>query len=107
MMKIKYLYLLLSLLGLMVPMSQFFMFLTKYGLNTHYFLELLAANSVSRFVTLDLVIASLVFFVLVTAEGKRKHMKNLWIYFLCAICIGLSFSFPLFLYARELKSELN
>jgi len=100
-MKIKHLYFLFLLAGLVLPMSQFLKFLLKYGLNIRYFLELIAANYVSRFFVLDLVIAAGIFIVFVIVEGRRTGMRHIWVYILSTFCIGLSFSFPLFLYFRE------
>jgi hypothetical protein len=70
-------------------------------------LELLVANSISRFFVLDLVIAALVFLVFVVVEGNRVKMKFLWIYILSTLCIGLSFALPLFLFAREIHREVK
>jgi hypothetical protein len=106
-MKFKYVYLLLAVLGLILPMSQFIIFLQKYGLNIRYMLELLVANSISRFFVLDLVIASLAFLSFVIIEGSRIKMKFIWIYILSTLGIGLSFALPLFLFAREVNRETN
>ena len=105
-MKLKYLYLFFVILGLILPMSQFINFLQKYGWNIRYMLELVAANHISRFFVLDLVIASAVFFVFVIVEANRIKMKFIWIYILATLCIGLSFALPLFMFAREVKREL-
>jgi len=105
-MKLKYLYLLLVVMGLILPMSQFFNFLQKYGWDIRYMLDLVVANSISRFFLLDLIIASLVFFVFVIVEANRIKMKFIWIYILATLCIGLSFALPLFMFAREVKREL-
>ena len=102
-MKLKYVYLGLAIIGFILPLSQFLRFLAKYGLNIKYMIELVAANYISRFFVLDLIIASIVFLILVVIEGRRADMKNIWIYFLTTLCIGLSFSLPLFLYFREIK----
>jgi hypothetical protein len=104
-MKLKFLFLFLTVVGLILPLSQFFKFLQKYGLNIKYMIELVAANYISRFLVLDLILAALVFLILVVVEGRRAQMKHLWIYFLTTLCIGLSFSLPLFLYFREIKKE--
>jgi len=104
-MKLKYLYLLLAFLGLILPMSQFIAFLEKFGLDVRFMIELLMANSISTFFVLDLVIASLVFFVFIIIEGNRRRMKYIWIYILSTLCIGLSFALPLFLFAREVNKE--
>jgi hypothetical protein len=104
-MKLRHLYLSLAVVGLLLPMSQFINFLAKYGMNVRYMLELLVANSISRFFVLDLVITALVFLVYVVVEGKHLGMRFIWIYILLTLCIGLSFALPLFLFAREVNKE--
>jgi hypothetical protein len=104
-MKLKLIYFVLAIVGLILPIYQFFKFLMKYGFNLRYMIELVAANYISRFLVLDLILAALVFLILVVVEGRRSQMKNLWIYFITTLCIGLSFSLPLFLYFREIKKE--
>jgi hypothetical protein len=104
-MKLKFIYPVLAVMGLILPLYQFMKFLMKYGFNLRYMIELVAANYISRFLVLDLILAALVFLILVVAEGRRMQMKNLWVYFLTTLCIGLSFSLPLFLYFREIKKE--
>jgi hypothetical protein len=68
-------------------------------------MELVTANDMSRFFTLDLIIASIAFLIFVLIEGKRSQMKYLWVYFLFTLGIGLSFAFPLFLYMREVRID--
>jgi hypothetical protein len=104
-MKLKFIYLALAVIGLILPLYQFMKFLMKYGFNLRYMIELVAANYISRFLVLDLMIAAFVFLILAVVEGRRAQMKNLWIYFLTTLCVGLSFSLPLFLYFREIKKE--
>jgi len=104
-MKLKYIYLGLAIIGFILPLYQFTKFLLKYGLNIRYFIELVAANYISRFLVLDLIIASFVFLILVVVEGRRSKMRNIWIYFMATLCVGLSFSLPLFLYFRDVNKE--
>lgn len=104
-MKLKHIYLGLAVIGFILPFTQFLKYIVKYGLNIRYAIELVAANYISRFLALDLIIAVAVFLILVVVEGRRAYMKNLWIYFITTLCVGLSFSLPLFLYFREVKKE--
>lgn len=103
--KLKHIYIAVAVMGFIFPFIQFLKYIMKYGLNVRYAIELVAANYISRFLVLDLIIAAAVFLVMVVVEGRRTQMKNLWIYFITTLCIGLSFSLPLFLYFREVKKE--
>lgn len=105
MMKLKNVYLGLSVIGFIFSLTHFLKYILKYGFNIRYASELVTANYISRFLALDLIIAAAVFLILVVVEGRRAYMKNLWIYFITTLCVGLSFSLPLFLYFREVKKE--
>jgi hypothetical protein len=39
----------------------------------------------------------------VFSEGPRRGMKNLWVYVLCTLLVGVSLGLPLFLFFRERK----
>ena len=104
-MNIKYIYLSFSILGLFLPFWPFVNFLEIFGFNVRYAFELLVANHISRFMIIELILASLGFCVLLIIEGKRSQMRHLWVYILCTLCGGLSFALPLFLYFREIRRE--
>lgn len=98
---IQYLYLILCILGTLLPCSQLLPFLREHGLNVSLIIEQLFANRISSFFGLDVIISSLVLWVLVLTEGRRLQMRNLWVYIVCNLLVGLSLGLPLFLYMRE------
>ncbi|MEX0270096.1 DUF2834 domain-containing protein [Leptolyngbyaceae cyanobacterium UHCC 1019] len=98
-------YLLLCLLGFVLPYSQFIPFLTEHSLNLQLFFEQLFANRISAFFAMDLLISSIVFWVFLYWEGSRLKMTNLWVYVVCNLAVGLSLGFPLFLLMRQRKLE--
>jgi len=98
---IRYLYLLLSVLGLALPGWQLLPFLREHGMNLSLLVEQLFANHVSGFFGLDVIVSSLVLWVFVFSEGRRRQMKHLWAYVVCNLLVGMSFALPLFLYMRE------
>jgi len=98
---IRYLYLLLSVLGVALPYSQLLPFLREHGINLSLLVEQLFANRVSGFFGLDVIVSSLVLWVFVFSEGRRRQMKRLWVYIVCNLLVGVSFALPLFLYMRE------
>lgn len=103
-MKHSSLYLLLSILGAAFPLSQLYPFLLNHGLDLSLFFEQLFANSISSLFGLDVIISAIVLLVFIFAEGKRLGMQQLWIPTI-GLCIGVSFSFPLFLYLRQRHLE--
>jgi hypothetical protein len=99
----KNIYLVLVLLGLLIPYYFLFKFLGSNGLNISLLVQQLFANNISTFFATDLVIAILVFWIYMFTEANKLQMKNSWLYLLASLLVGLSFALPLFLYFRERK----
>ena len=98
---IQYLYLILAVLGTVLPCSQLLPFLIEHGLNIPLLVEQLFANRISGFFGLDVIVSSIVLWVFVLTEGRRQQMKHLWIYLICNLLVGVSLGLPLFLFIRE------
>ncbi|MBD2202128.1 DUF2834 domain-containing protein [Calothrix sp. FACHB-1219] len=98
-------YLLLCILGFVLPYSQFIPFILENGLDIKLFFDQLFANQISGFFGMDVIISSLTFWTLVFWEGTSLKMRNLWIYVLCNLLVGVSFGLPLFLLMRQRKIE--
>ena len=98
---IQYLYLILCVLGTVLPCSQLFPFLARHGFNVPLLIEQLFSNRISGFFGLDVIVSSVVLWIFVLTEGRRQQMKHLWIYLVCNLAVGVSLGLPLFLYMRE------
>jgi hypothetical protein len=97
----QYLYLVLCIVGTVLPCSQLVPFLREHGLDISLLIKDLFANRISSFFGLDVIVSSVVLWVLVLTEGRRQQMRNLWIYIACNLLVGVSLGLPLFLYMRE------
>lgn len=97
----RWLFLSLAVIGSVLPLNYFFRFVSSEGINLSLFLQQLFANNVAALFAMDLFVSALVLWVFVVTEGKRLQMKNLWIYFVCTMVVGVSLAFPLFLFFRE------
>ena len=95
------LYLGLCVAGTVLPLAQFIPFLKEHGLAPRLFVEQLFANPISGFFGMDVIVSSLVLWVLVFVEGKRTGMKRLWVPVAANLTVGVSLGLPLFLYMRE------
>ena len=93
-------YLVLSIIGLVLPYSQLIPFVSQNGLDLPLFWSQLFVNRASSADGLDLFVSSLVFWLFLFREGRRLQMKLLWIYVVLNLAIGLSFALPLFLAMR-------
>jgi len=99
----QWLYLIAAILGTVLPLSQFIPFLAAHGLDVPLFFKQLFQNNVSAFFGMDVFVSAFVLWFFVSSEGKRRGMKNLWVYMLGTLLVGVSLGLPLFLYIRERK----
>ena len=101
----QWLYLAAAVLGAALPLSQLAPFLAAHGPNARIFGEQLFANHVSAFFAADVLVSSLALWLFVFSEGRRRGMKNLWLYLVCNLAVGVSLALPLFLFFRERTLE--
>ena len=104
-MKPKHWYLGLALLGTILPYSQFVPFIAEHGLDLGLFWSQLFANRISAFFALDVLVSSVVLWILVLWEGRRNRLEHLWAPILGSLTVGVSLGLPLFLYIRERQLE--
>jgi hypothetical protein len=101
----KKMYLLLALLGLVLPYYFFVSFLAENGLDLKLLVDQLFASDISTFFAVDLIITAIVFLLFSYQESHRCHMENWWVYVIATLAVGPSFAFPLFLYFRETRLQ--
>ena len=104
-MKLKILYLVLCVVGTVLPYSQLIPFLTANGLNMPLLVDQMFANRVAGFFGLDVIVSSIVLWVFVFYEGRRNGIKHLWAPIVANLIVGVSLGLPLFLYMRETQLE--
>jgi lysylphosphatidylglycerol synthetase-like protein (DUF2156 family) len=99
--RVEWFYLLLALIGLVLPLRHFLRFLVTEGMNLSLFFGQLFQNDISSFFAMDLFVSAIALWVFVFVEGRRRRMKGLWIYVVCTMIVGVSLALPLFLFFRE------
>lgn len=104
-MKLRYLYLGMCLLGLVLPYSQFIPWLVVHGFNIQLFFGELFSTRIGGFFGMDVIASALTLFAFVWIEGRRLAIRNLWLPIVATLAVGVSFGLPLFLYMRQLKIE--
>tara|TARA_B100000214_G_C23748936_1_gene526780 strand:+ start:161 stop:511 length:351 start_codon:yes stop_codon:yes gene_type:complete len=104
---LKWLYLVLAILGAILPTLANIEFAKSYGpaFDIQLFIQLANNNPAAQSLSRDLLIGSTSVFVWIISESKRLEMKNLWIVILTTFTIAFAFSAPLFLYLRERRIE--
>ncbi len=105
-MKLRHLYLVFCLLGLLLPYSQFVPWIIEHhALNMPLFMRDLFANRVSAFFALDVIVSAIVLLVFIQSEGRHLRMRLLWLPMLGTMFVGVSLGLPLFLYLRQLELD--
>jgi hypothetical protein len=97
-------YLLLCVLGLVLPYSAFVPWVLEHGLDLPAFVRSMFSNRIASFFALDVIVSAGVVIVLLVTEGRRLGLK-LWSPVLGTLLVGVSFGLPLYLYLRELRQE--
>jgi Terpene cyclase DEP1 len=104
-MKAKTIYLVLCVVGGVLPYWQFVRWLFERGFNPTLFLRELFANRISTFFALDVLISAIVLIIFMRAENSRLRIRRQWLPVLATVLVGVSLGLPLFLYMRELTLE--
>ena len=94
-------YLILCVLGFILPYSQFVPWVRAHGIDGRLFVHELFSNRIGGFFGLDVIVSAFVLIPFILAEGRRLGMKQLWRPVVGTLCVGVSFGFPLFLVMRE------
>lgn len=105
--KIKYVYLLLCLIGFILPYTQIIPLLIEGNFGIQFIINELFINRVSTLFAFDLFVTATVFIIFALSEGIKLKIKHLWMVFIATILVGASLGFPLFLYLREINLEKN
>ena len=98
-------YLLLCLLGTLLPYSQFVPWVMSHGLDMRLFLSDLFANRISGFFAMDVFVSTAVLWSFVVREGRRLGVRHLWAPIVASLAVGVSLGLPLFLYLRQHRLE--
>ena len=100
-MTLKTIYLILCVVGTVLPLWEFTPWALGNGLNIRLFIEQMFPNRVAGTFSIDVLISSVVLWVFVLTEGPRARVPHLWAPLLANIVAGVSSGLPLFLYLRE------
>ena len=100
-------YLILCVLGTLLPYTVFGPWVFNNGFNIHLFIQELFSTRIGAFFGLDVLVSALVLFLFIFAEGRRLAMRNLWIPVIATVFVGVSLGLPLFLYLREIHNGVK
>lgn len=101
----KRIYLLLAILGALLPLSQFVPASLEGSFSVGNLISELMATRNLRGIAFDLMIAAITGVVFMVREGRRLKVRILWLPLLGTFLVGFSFGLPFFLYLRERTLE--
>lgn len=106
-MKLKTVYLMLCVLGLVLPYTQFVPRVLENGLHMGLLFQQLFANRLGAFFGMDVLVSAVALLVFARAEGRRLALgaHTRWLTLAAVLTVGVSLGLPLFLYLRELEQE--
>jgi len=104
-MRVAHVYLLLCVLGIVLPYSQFVPWLLENGLDVPLLFEELFSTRIGAFFGLDVIVSAIALLVFIYVDGRRLEMRRLWLPVLGCLLVGVSLGLPLFLYMREVALE--
>ncbi len=97
----KWLYLILAILGAVLPLSQFVPASMDGSFSVANLVNELMATRNLRGIAFDLMVAAVTGIVFIIAEARRLSIRLVWIPLLGTVLIGFSFGLPFFLFLRE------
>ena len=105
-MRIKHLYLILSIIGLLLTWyfnAQFY--LLEEDTSISNFIALTVTTWPAKSISADISVVTLCFIVWMISESLRLKIKYWWIILISTFIVALAFSFPFFMYLREKSIE--
>jgi len=103
----KTIYLMLCIVGVVLPYWQFVPWVAANGLNLPLFFQHLFANRISGFFGMDVFVSAVALLVFARAESARLGGPLRWVPPVAVLTVGVSLGLPLLLYLRERKPEAN
>lgn len=101
----KLFYLGMSVLGLLLPFTQFVPWLLEFGLDLTLLLSEALATPLFAFAWLDVLVTAMVVIGFIIGDALRRSVSVLWLPIFGTLLVGPSFGLPLYLYLREAGSR--
>lgn len=102
---IKYFWLLLCVLGILFPFSQYPAYYEKYGMDFTPFTTAPWKDPATAFLQMDFIVTAVTAAAFIVYDGRKLKMKRLWLPLASIFLVGMSLALPLFLYLRESAFE--
>lgn len=104
-MRLRHLYLLLFVVGTIVPLMQFWPWFWEHGLDLQLFFNELFSTRIGGFFGVDVMISAVVLSIFAIVESARAKIKyagwTVAAVIIATLLAGVSSGFPLFLFFRQ------
>jgi hypothetical protein len=100
----RWLYLILAVLGAVLPYSQLVPWLAEHGPDLPSMVAELFSTRIGAFFGLDVLVSAAVLIAFALHEGARRRMRLVWLPIAATLTVGVSLGLPLFLYLREVQN---
>jgi hypothetical protein len=97
----KKLYLVLAVIGAIVPYIFFFPFIQAEGFNIPAFISALFVNGAAGGISADLFLASFIFWIFMFRQDREANGPKPYLFIILNLAIGLCCALPAYLFARE------
>ena len=97
----KKLYLILAIIGAIIPYVFFFQFIQVEGVNIPAFISALFVNGAAGGFSADLLLSSVIFWLLMFQKAGESTGPKPYLFIVLNLTIGLSCALPAYLYSRE------
>lgn len=101
----KRIYILLCVLGFALPYYFLARFVAEHGLRLSILVEQLFASPIALFFAADVIVSSLVLWVFIYHETRKRSIKLWWVCIVANLAVGVSLALPLFLLLREIQVQ--
>jgi len=102
-MKMKHLYLVLCVIGVILPYSQLIPWTLENGANPLPMFAEVFAERATAFFGFDLMVTAVTFLVFAVSDGLRHRIRLFWVPIAGTFMVGVSLGMPLYLYLREVS----
>ena len=94
-------YLLLAILGSVLPYGALLPWLFDNGLNLKLLWQAITANNISVLAWLDVVIAAVALICFIVTDSKKHQVRGAAFAIIATLTVGVACGLPLYLYLKE------
>ena len=100
-------YLLLAILGAVLPYGALLPWLFENGLNLQLLWQAITANNISVLAWLDVVIAAVALICFIVTDSNKHQVRDAAFAIIATLTVGVACGLPLYLYLKEKNREVQ